>query len=40
MSASARARMPQIDTHATRNTYAVRIRSLPSYDHHGNVVNE
>ena len=39
-SASASERMPQIGTHATRNTSAVSTRSRPTYDHHGNVVHE
>ena len=39
-SASDRARMPQIGTHATRNTSAVSTCSRPTYDHHGNVVHE
>ena len=38
-SASARARMPHIGTHATRNTSAVSTCSLPTYDHNGNVVH-
>ena len=39
-SASTCARMPQIGTHATRNTSAVITCSRPTYDHHGNVANE
>ena len=39
-SASDCARMPQIGTHATRNTSAVSTCSRPTYDHHANVVNE
>ena len=39
-SASDRARMPHIGTPETRNTSAVITRSLPTYDHHGNVVHE
>ena len=39
-SASARAHMNQIGTHATRNTSAVSTRSCPTYDHYGNVVHE
>ena len=39
-SASARARMPQIGTHATCNTSAVSTCSRPTYDHHRNVVHE
>ena len=39
-SASDRERMPQIGTHATRNTSVVSTRSCPNYDHHDNVVNE
>ena len=39
-SASDRAHMPQIGTHATRNNSAVSTRSLPTYDHHGNVIHE
>ena len=34
------AHMPQIGTHATRNTFVVIICSCPTYDHHGNVVYE
>ena len=39
-SASDRARMPQIGTHATRNTSVVSTRSRLTYDHHGNFFNE
>ena len=39
-SASACARMPQIDTHANSNTSAVINRSRPTYDHHGNFIHE
>ena len=39
-SASARARIPQIGTHATHNTSAVSTRYHPSYYHHVNVVNK
>ena len=39
-SASARARMPQIGTHATRNTSAVSTCYHPTYDHHVKIVNE
>ena len=38
--ASARARMPQIGTHATRNTSMVSTCYCPKYEHHGNVINE
>ena len=39
-SASTCARMPQIGTHATRNTSAFNTISRPTYYHHGNIVNE
>ena len=39
-SASARARIPQIGTHATCNTSVVSTCSCPTYDHHINVVHE
>ena len=39
-SASACARMNHTVTHTIRNTSAVSTRSLPTYDHHGNVVHE
>ena len=39
-SASDRASMTQIGTHATRNTSTVSTRSRPTYYHHRNVVNE
>ena len=39
-SASARARMSQIGTHATCNTSVVINISLPTYDHHGHVIHE
>ena len=38
--ASACAHMPQIDTHATCNTSAVSTRYFPTYNHHGNAVQE
>ena len=39
-SASSFSRMPQIGTHATRNTSVVSARYCPTYDHNGNIVHE
>ena len=39
-SASARAHMPQIGTHETRNTSTVSNRSRPTYDHYRHVIRE
>ena len=39
-SASACACMPQIGTHANRNTSSVSTPSHPTYDHHVNIVDE